>query len=274
MNGLNFAADVARIDRPDLNRIRAAKRFGELIIDSLECRDRCTMQGVDMDDWISRAVMVNLNNTIQGTVYLRDPIISSIEVLGLVNNMTLNSQTVLLKKTPQTLKGPLIIGNRSRTDINSLTFNDLNINYINDKNLTEFYENLVLKDGRGNNVGEIFSNLEFTDLLTIENLVITGELNGINVPQYLSQEHFVNGQQYRSAVDELDSIVDNLGRRKKFKHFKRILVRSTLPLNIQGFQKLLGYDFRFAALNNSSVEFYTWNVVTKTLDWNNSKYLK
>lgn len=188
MNGLNFAADVARVDRPDLNIIRASKRFRSLSIDQLECRNGCTVQGVDIDDWMSRAAMINLNQNIQGTVYAQNPIISNIEAMGLVNNMTINSQTVLLKKIPQTLKGPLIIGNRSRTDsINSLTFDNLYVNFINDKNLTEFFENLVKKDGRGNDVGEIFSNMEFTDQLNFENLKILNQLNGINVNDISSQ---------------------------------------------------------------------------------------
>lgn len=131
--------------------------------------------------------MINLNHNIQGTVYAQNSIISFIEAIGLVNNMTINSQTVLLKKIPQTLKGPLIIGNRSRTDsINSLTFDNLYVNFINDKNLTEFIENLIKKDNHGNDVGEIFSNLEFSDQVNFENLKILNQLNGINVNEISS----------------------------------------------------------------------------------------
>ncbi|XP_055320364.1 uncharacterized protein LOC129577415 [Sitodiplosis mosellana] len=270
VNGLNFAADVARVDRPELNIIRATKRFRSLQIDRLECRDSCTVQGVDMDDWISRAAMIGLNHTIQGTVYAQNPILSYIEASGLVNNMTINSQTVLLKKTPQTLKGPLIIGNRSRIDsINSLTFDNLYVNFINDKNLTDFFGNLVKKDGRGNDVGNIFSDLEFSDRVNFDNLNILGLLNGINVNEIMSQDHFVYGDQYRTAANELDTLVDKLVRRERFKHFKRFAVRTTFSLDIQGLQKLFGYDFQFVALNNSNIQLYTWNVTTKTLDGNN-----
>lgn len=272
MNGLNFAADVARVDRPDLNIVRAKKRFQSLQIDRLECRDGCTVQGIDMDDWISRAAMTGLNHTIQGTVYAKNPIISYIEAAGLVNNITINSQTVLLKKTPQTLKGPLIIGNRSRTDsINSLTFDNLYVNTINDKNLTDFFQNLVLQHGRNIELGEIFSNLEFVDQVNFDNLKILGQLNGINVNAIMSQDHFVYGEQYRMAANELDTIVDKLVRRERFKHFKRFMVRTTLSHDIQCLQKLFGNDHQFVALNNAHIQFYSWNVTTKTLDRNNSK---
>lgn len=272
MNGLNFAADVARVDRPDLNIVRAKKRFRSLQIDRLECRDGCAVQGIDMDDWISRAAMTGLNHTIQGTVHAQNPIISHIEATGLVNNITINSQTVLLKKTPQTLKGPLIIGNRSRSDsINSLTFDNLYVDFINDKNLTEFFRNLVLKHGHHTDLGEIFSNLEFVDRVDFDNLKILGQLNGINVNEIMAQDHFTYGEQYRSAVNELDTIVDKLVRRERFKHFKRFIVRTTLSHDIQNLHKLFGYDFQFVALNNSNIQFYTWNVTTKTLDRNNSK---
>lgn len=272
VNGLNFAADVARTDRPDLNIIRATKHFKSLTIDNLECRDGCTVQGVDMDDWISRAAMTALNHTIQGTVYARNPVIPYIEALGRVNNMTINTQTVLLKKTPQTLRGPLIVGNRSRIDsINSLTFDNLYVNFINDKNLTEFFGNLVKKDGHGNNVGEIFSHLEFIDRVNFDNLKILNQLNGIDVNTIQSQDHFIYSEQFRTAANELDSIVDKLTRRENFKHFKRLTVRTTFPLYIQGLRKLPGYDFHFVAINNSNIQFYIWNTTTKTLDENNSK---
>lgn len=272
MNGLNFAADVARVDRPDLNIVRAKKRFHSLQIDRLECGNGCNVQGIDMDDWISRAAMTGLNHTIQGTVYAQNPIISYIEANGLVNNITINSKTVLLKKTPQTLKGPLIIGNRSRIDsINSLTFDNLYVEFINDKNLTEFFQNLVLQHGRNIDLGEIFSNLEFVDQVNFDNLKILDQLNGINVNEIMSQDHFIYGKEYRMAVDELDTIVDKLVRRERFKHFKRFMVRTTLSHDIQNLYQLFGYDFEFVALNNSNIQFYKWNVTTKTLDRKNSK---
>lgn len=197
---MNFATDVARWDRQDLNIITAIKRFRSLTIDRLVCQDGCTIQGVDMDEWISKAVMTDLNNTIQGTVYIKNPVISYIEALGLVNNMTFNSQTVLLTNTPQKLNGPITIGNRSNTkQISTLTFENLYVNYINDVNVTEFFENMVKKDGKGNNIGEIFSDLIFSDQLNIENLSITGQLNGLNVTDIKTQNHNIYGEHFRET---------------------------------------------------------------------------
>lgn len=190
MNGLNFATDIARLDRPDLNVIRAPKRFRSLTIDELQCRDGCTIQGIDMEDWIDKAAMTGLNHTIQGTVYLRNPVISHIDALGLVNNMTINTETVLLKTATQRINGIVTIGNHSNIDsINSLTIDNLYVNYINEKNVREFFESLVKKDGHGNYVGEIFSNIEFTDDVTFETLKLNGQLNGINVSQIITKPY-------------------------------------------------------------------------------------
>lgn len=141
-----------------------------------------------MDDWITKAALTGFNYTIQGTVYAKGPVISYIEALGLVNNMTFNSQTVLLTNTQQTLNGAVTIGNRFSADrIHSLTFENLYVNFINDQNVTEFFENLVRKDGVGNDAREIFSNLEFSDRVDIENLAINYQLNGINLYGATSQ---------------------------------------------------------------------------------------
>lgn len=271
INDLNFAADVARWDRPDLNVITAPKQFRSLTIDRLVCQDGCTLQGVDMDEWISKAAMTGLNSTIQGTVYVKNPVISYVEVLGLVNNMTFNAETVLLTNSPQKLNGFVTIGNRSNTNqMSSLTFENLYVNYINDKNVTEFFENMVKKDGMNIDIGEIFSDLIFTDRLEVGNLTV-GQLNGVNVTEITSQPHNLYSEQFRMATDELDSIVNKLARRGKFKHFDRLVIRQTFPLAFDRLQKLLGDHFQFVAHNNSNIEFYSWNVNEKTLQQNNGK---
>ncbi|XP_031630094.1 uncharacterized protein LOC116345133 [Contarinia nasturtii] len=265
INGLNFASDIVRWDRPDLNVIHAPKRFRSLTVEQLTCRDRCTLQGVDMEDWTDRAAMTGLNQTIQGTVYIRNPVISSIQVLGQVNNMEINSQSVLLKGVPQRMNGIVTIGNRSHIDsISSMTIENLMVNFINDKNVSEFFENLVKKDGRGNDVGEIFSNIEFINGVDFEN-INTDFLNGLNVNEVTSQDHIMYRDKLRAATDKLDAIVNKLIRREKFAHFDQMIVRRILSPSTQRVQRLLGYDYEFVANNHSHVEFYTWNWNTKTL---------
>lgn len=133
-----------------------------------------------MADWISKAVLTKSNQTIQGTVYARNAVISYVEVLGLVNNMTFNSQTILLKSTPQKLTGALTIGddNFGPNSMTSLTFNNLIANTINDQNVSEFFTNVVLRGETGIDAGELYTNLEFTDPLNIDNLIVpNGQLN-------------------------------------------------------------------------------------------------
>lgn len=194
VNGLNLATDVARWDRPKMNIIRAPKRFGSLTIDRLTCQDGCTLQGVDMDDWVTKSVLPGLNYTIQGRVIIQNPIISYIESLGPVNNMLFNSQNILLKSAAQDINGPVTIGNRSGTNaISSLTFEDIYVNYINDKSVNDFFQNLILKDE--NFDGEIFTNMVFTQPLQIWDLNVL-QLNGIDLQQLNATD-----QPYQAPAD-------------------------------------------------------------------------
>lgn len=179
INGLNFATDIVRWSSPSTNIIHAPKRFHSLNIDRLVCQYGCTMQGIDMADWISKAVLTASNQTIQGTVYARDAVISYVEVLGLVNNMTFNSQNILLKSVPQKLNGALTIGddNFGPNSIKSLTFNNLIVNSINDQNVSEFFTNVIQRGEDGIDVSELYTDLEFTDRLYIDNLIVTSQSN-------------------------------------------------------------------------------------------------
>lgn len=133
-----------------------------------------------MADWISKAVFTTSNHTIQGTVYARNAVISYVEVLGLVNNMTFNSQNILLKSVPQKLTGTLTIGDDKfdPSSITSLTFENLLVNLINDHNVSEFFTNLIQRGENGIDVNELYTNLEFMDRLDIDDLTVIGQFNG------------------------------------------------------------------------------------------------
>lgn len=186
INGLNFASDIVRWSSPSTNIITAPKRFQSLSIDRLECQYGCTMQGVDMADWISKAVLSKSNQTIQGTVYARNAVISYAEVRGLVNNMTFDSRNILLKSANQTLNGALIIGDDDfgPNSMTPLIFNNLIVNSINDQNVSEFFSNIVLRGENGIDVGELYSSLEFTDRLDIDNLIVPSQSNNDTTPAF------------------------------------------------------------------------------------------
>lgn len=277
INNLNLATDVARWDSPSTNLITAPKKFESLSIGHLTCPAGCTLQGVDMDEWLQKSVMNGLNNTIQGTVYAKDPVISHVDVLGRVNGLKFDSQNILLKSVPQTIRGTLTIGNQTNPgSINSLTFDNLLVNFINDKNVSEFFENLILKNDRGNlDVGEIFTNIEFMDRLNIDDLDITSEFNNINVNQIATASDSNNNiEQFRLATDELDRFVERLAKREKFKHFDGLITRQWFFSDVHALRKLSGYDFELVAINNSNIQFYEWNATRMTLQESNSKLLK
>lgn len=274
INGLNLATDIVRWDSPSTNTIQASKQFQSLSIGQLICTTGCTLQDVNMDEWITKSVLIGLNNTIQGTVIAKDAVISYAEVLGFVNGMKFDSLNILLKNVPQTIHGSLTIGSQSNFDsINSITFNNLMVNYINEKNVSEFFEHLVLKDQHHGaiNVGEIFTDIIFQNQLEIDDLHITFDFNGLNVQQAHPSHFNIYNEQFRAANDELDEFTERLNRRGPFKYFNGTIVRDWIAGEFQSIQKLTGHEFIYVALNNSNIEFYQWNNTNMTLQESNSK---
>lgn len=187
--------------------------------------------------------------------------------------MTFNSQNILLKSVPQKLNGALTIGdeNFSLSSITALTFDNLMVNSINDQNVSEFFTNIIQRGENGTVVDELYANLEFSNRLDIDDLTVTGQFNGINVNQFMATDQ-PNENQYRMAADELDTFVNKLSSRERFKHFDQMIVRKIYENGIHRLQKLVGYDFEFVAINNSSkIGFYRWDSTQKTLEDSNSK---
>lgn len=73
MNGLDVATDVARYSSP-INNVTASKSFESVAVSDINCQSGCTLMAVDIIDWISKAVFVGGNYTIQGTTVIEAPI--------------------------------------------------------------------------------------------------------------------------------------------------------------------------------------------------------
>lgn len=174
INNLNLNDDVVRWDRITGNIIRAEKQFETIFIDRLNCQFGCSIQEVNVDEWITKSVFTTLrHNTVQGKIIINNPVISHVDVFGDVNNNgKFNSKTILLKHAAQQINGTVIIGNRENpnTIVQPLTFDNIYVNFINGQNFTEFHTNLVQRNRNNEIVADIFTNMQFTESLTFDNL--------------------------------------------------------------------------------------------------------
>lgn len=265
VNNLNFKDDVVRWDRPDKNLIRAEKSFKSLSINQLSCHAGCSVQGVDIDEWISESVFSNMNYTIQGTVFINDGAFSFIEVPGRVNNDPFNSLTILLKHSDQRIDHIVSIGpNANPNNVKPLTFNEIFVNYINGQNFTAFIQNTVKRGPADQIDANILSNLQFLEPVTFESLY-TSE-------RFLSSIH-VDGPKFRSMSDELDEIAKQVTQRENFKHFYRMVTREALPTDtVQYLSEISSHKeyADFVSWNGTNIQFHTWNRTTNTLEPNNN----
>lgn len=266
MNDLNLKDDVVRWDRSDKNLIKAEKSFNSLSINQLSCHAGCSVQGVDIDEWISKGALLNMNYTIQGTVFINDATFSYIEALERVNNDPFNSLTILLKHSDQRIDHIVTIGpNANSNNVTPLTFNEINVNYINGQNFTAFIQNRVTR-GPANQINvNILSNLQFVEPLTFENLYTSERL-------LLSSTH-VDGQKFWLMSDDLDEMAKQKAQRKDFKHFYRMVTRAVLPADtVQYFNQISSHKeyADFVSWNGTNIQFHMWNRTMNALELNNN----
>lgn len=257
VNNLNLKDDVVRWDHPNGNIVRAEKQFKSISIEQLFCYAGCTIQGVDIYEWIGKGVLTTLNYTIQGTVYVNNGAISFIEVLGNVNQDTFNSNTILLKGLHQQINHVVTIGG-FKDHVTPLTFNQIYVNSINGQNFTAFHENLIKRDSNGINAN-ILSHMQFTEPIVFNSLVSSNRL---------SSTHHVNADEFRAISNELDEINEKIISHQNFKHFNRMVVRQILASDKFQHLSQLNYQNEFVTWNGTNILFYIWNKTSNALEPN------
>lgn len=275
INNLNFNNDIVRFSRPEMNIIRASKIFSELRVKNLVCQYGCAVNEVDLGEWIAKAVLVNNNYTIQGTTYLQNPVISHVDVLGTVNNMTFRADKILLKQQRQRIYGNVHIGNQANP-LQKLTFESIYLNYLNGHNFTDFHLSLIQRPSitQRRIVANVATNMQFTEPLTIENLECFGQVNGVNFTSLTAINYNRFSEYYRAMIPELRTMADNVGA-VRMKTFDRMVLRQTLLsseigklFKLNRMQSANG-DPLYVVLsqenNTKHVHFYKWNDDEKRL---------
>lgn len=259
-----------------MNIIRATKIFDELFIKSFVCQDGCAVNDVNLGEWIARAVLLNNNYTIQGTTYLRNPVISHVDALGTVNNITFQADRILLNHQRQRIYRNVNIGNPANP-LRKLTFENIYLNYLNGQNFTDFQSSLVQRPSAMQRpiAANVASNMQFEEPLTIENLECFGQVNGINFSELTAMNYNRLSELYRAMIPELRTVEDTFVGEARAKIFDRMALRQILVANtVQKMYKLndmrrKNEDELFAVLIQESdakrVQFYAWSDDAKRL---------
>uniref|UniRef100_A0A182T105 Uncharacterized protein n=1 Tax=Anopheles maculatus TaxID=74869 RepID=A0A182T105_9DIPT len=272
LNGYNIESDLLRKDVP-IGNFTAPKRFRELHAESIVCAPPCVIQGVNMDEWYANGLRLRGNQTIEGTLYIHDAIITgNLEVLGTVNGMQFDVEHLLLKSLPQNVNGTLRLVTKFPKEniIFPLVFESLNATAINGKNVEQFMKNVAQISQN-----PLVINIPVTLLhpSEAEETVLEGDMIfGTNVTQLLLNTSYrkdINA--LASQVRSLNSVNDRLAQSvfensPVFSHFdkmKPLAVQAVrmfvLPVTIPAGPIDLVVVHTTAPNRPSAIEFYHWS---------------
>lgn len=191
LNGLDPAADFVLSSRTEPQVISARKLFaGGLACDHFAtARDGpapVRLQGVDIADWVSRAVLAGgPNYTIQGTTEFRNlTVFGDTRVFGLVNGLPFTPAGILLTTGDQQLLGNLTVSGNVREQIRPLSINDGRFERVNGVPVDAFLANLAHADAGG--ALETRSPLRFERPPVVQSFRTAGTWNGRSVPQLVA----------------------------------------------------------------------------------------
>lgn len=265
---------MIRYSSPGQNVIYAEKYFENVKIGHLNCKGSCSLQYVNMGEWISKAVLVYSDYIVQGTTYIENPLIPAINVLGTVNNQTFNSKTILRKSSEQIIPGNVYITNKPY-QVATLTFSNIYLNYINSYNFPEFHDSLVLRQHRKELNVNINTNVKFLQALRVDDLH-ADVINNRNFSVLFTENNHLT-ENFRSKVKKLEFIRDEIAERvgmaarsKYLDHFvwsqtlhgisiERLSALKSTSENATVFVGLIMDSF------TSSMEWYEWNTDTSKL---------
>lgn len=266
MNNLNLASDVVRWDRLNANIIQAEKSFGAIDIERLYCEANCLLQGVDVAKWIATSVLNAFDYSINGKIHLHNAIILNLIAVGPVNGVKFNSKTVLLSNVRQRIDGSVTIGRPDQIDmLTPLTFNNLNVGSINGRNFSEFHTNLITRNHRNRIAADIFTDIQMSNTLTIDNL---NNLILQNSSNAMPSENFKQDAQdvFRMASEEPDNHVEKFAD----KRFHRMVIRDTYPANISRIFKIAEHNDQtvFITFYEKNIQLFTWHSTLMILQRN------
>nr|XP_040233615.2 uncharacterized protein LOC120956299 [Anopheles coluzzii] len=276
LNGYNVKTDLLRNDAPSGN-FTAAKRFTQLHVESIVCAPPCVIQDVDMDEWYANGLRLRGNQTIEGTLHIRNGIVTgNLEVLGTVNGMRFDAEHLMLKSLPQHVNGTLRLVTKfpKENKIYPLVFEALQANAINGKDVEQFLKNVALA---GQTPLTVNIPVTFVQPLEADETVFEGDMVfGVNVTQLLQSTSYRKDiNELASQVRSLNSVNDKLAESvfensPVFSHFdkmKPLAVQAVrmLVLNLPVHPGPMDLIAVHSAEPNrpSAIDFYHWSTGNK-----------
>ncbi|XP_055589316.1 uncharacterized protein LOC129741603 isoform X2 [Uranotaenia lowii] len=272
LNGLDIHRDILLNNVPHAT-FTGSKRFDNFRVRNLICPAPCIIQGVDFNEWVANSVRLGQNHTIDGILYLESAsVLGNVECSGLVNNITFNRDTLLLKSVPQIIEGDLYVNMKipEQNLVYPASIESLQVDTINGKNFSEFVQNLALRD-RG--TLKIHTPVSFRQPLETQNLDLgNNSMYGVNINQLLQEVEYGDQlMQYESKLRNLNvvgqSLVETFNTVTPFlSHFN--LVQTSLKGRFRSVSAIslplspAPVDLLVAHVNQenyTAVEFYRWH---------------
>lgn len=271
LNGYDIKSDIL-LNHAEQVTFTGNKRIDNLRVHNLRCSEPCIIQGVDFVEWFANSVRLDRNHTIDGITYLEGiTVLGGIESYGPVNNVTFDSQHLLLKSIPQTLEGSLYLKTKfpEYNLIYPSSIETLEVSTINDKDFNRFMDNLVRDEN-----GTVTLGIPVTLVQNLKaKIVETGEskIFGVNINQLLQEVEYGDQlSQYESKLRSLhmvgQSLVETFNTKTPYlSHYQpiknlpgyfRSVATITLPLSPMPIELLAVH---VDDGNRTAIDFYRWN---------------
>lgn len=206
INDYNFQDDVVRYDLA-YNNVTGEKYIENLHVQNVICSD-CLIQDVDVSEWISNAVLVYGNYTIQGKITVENvTVFGGLTSFGPINGKNFDKDTIFLKDVEQTLASNVHIRNKHLIEnrIVPVFFENLYVKDVNGHDFDEVLQKLVSREGKTKSV---VSKLELYEPLYVRHLHTNG--------------HPVFGIALEKELKEYESYGDLSGYEKQFKVLENV----------------------------------------------------
>ncbi|XP_073811538.1 closca [Musca autumnalis] len=252
VNNLNLVDDVVpKTHNVQPYVIRAPKMFLKgASIENLLPDSTSVVNKIPIGKWINEAVYLYENYTIYGTTTLTSlNVFNDLQVMGKLNNITFNEDTLLLQDRKQILPKNLRIMSHLKDEKRFLTNNidNLFVDFINSEYMPRFVENLIpwSKDM------EIKSHVVFKEPINVD------KYYGPDYTTLQTQSSTTPTRWYRSLNDDIEVTTEPNNVEENLKNFQR-------------FQMIENYLQNITKVTNYALDHFE---IVQTLDTPSSKVM-
>nr|CAI5837944.1 unnamed protein product [Callosobruchus analis] len=179
LNGLNPATDIMRFDKE--NKIVGPKRFKNLNIDNLHLPRNVTIQDVNVDRWLKKAMLNTGTFKISGRKSIGNAtFLKELGVAGKLNGGKFSKESIMTTSMNQNIEGKKVFRPQNPRGIR---FKSLKVKgLINDTDIMDLVRNQASKNG-----DNIFtSEVNFTDVVKAKNVNFDKLYKGVNISELVA----------------------------------------------------------------------------------------